>query len=68
MVTPRARPPQSLRWRLALAVVGLALICFACLALAYSLWPSTEHLTDRIPVTPTVFAPPQSFIDRWEAE
>lgn len=59
---------MSLRWRLALALAGFALICFACLALAYSLWPSAQHETDRLPVTPTLFAPPQSFAELWEVE
>jgi hypothetical protein len=57
-----------LRWRLALALAGLVLIAFACAALAYSLWPAAEHETDRVPITPTVFSPPQSFIEQWEAE
>lgn len=64
----RARALLSLRWRLALALAGLVLIAFACAALAYSLWPAAEHETDRVPITPTVFSPPQSFIEQWEAE
>ena len=68
MFTPCVRAPQSLRWRLALAIIGFTLVCFACAALAYSLWPSVQRETERIPVTPTVFLPPQSFIDQWGAE
>jgi hypothetical protein len=49
----------SLRWRLSLALLGLALICLAATALVYRLWPLGVTREDFRP-PPTLFAPPDA--------
>jgi hypothetical protein len=58
---------MSPRARVALAVIGLLFICISCVALVYAVRP-LEHVSEQSPVAPTLFAPPQSFVDilRWE--
>lgn len=53
---------MSRRWRIALALIGVALILLALAALAYALWPLDPAVEQR-PVPPTLFAPPQTFND-----
>ena len=55
---------MSARARLALAIVGLLIICLSCVALAYAVRP-LEHTSEQAPVAPTLFAPPQSFVVDW---
>ncbi len=57
-------PPRA---RLALAVVGLIIVCLSCVALAYAVRP-LEHVSEQAPVAPTLFAPPQSFVDWLDVE
>jgi len=53
---------MSARARLVLAVVGLLIICASCAALVYATRP-LEHTNEQVPVAPTLFAPPQSFVE-----
>ena len=55
---------MSRRLRLLLAVVGLAVICLSCAALAYAFAPA-QRATEQVPVAPTLFAPPQSLTIEW---
>ncbi|MBI5291077.1 MAG: hypothetical protein HY872_04265 [Chloroflexi bacterium] len=48
------------RVRVALALLGLALVALSLAALAYWLWP-VQTLRQQVPVPPTLFAPPQSW-------
>jgi hypothetical protein len=47
----------SLRWRLALALLGLTLLCLAAASLAYRWWPLGTERDDFRPA-PTLFVPP----------
>jgi hypothetical protein len=49
----------SLRWRLTLALVGLALCCAAAATLAYQWWPLPVDREEFRPA-PTLFAPPEA--------
>jgi len=57
---------MTVRWRIALAVLGLAVACLSVMILAYTLTPS-NHDTEQVPVAPTLFVPPQSFGPGWGA-
>jgi hypothetical protein len=48
---------MSRRLRLALALLGLVILCLAATALLYALWP-VETLRDQLRLDPTLFAPP----------
>jgi len=50
---------MSRRTRIALAVVGLAMICLSAAALAYALAP-VDKIREQFQPEPTLFAPPIS--------
>ena len=52
---------MSRRWRVALAVVGLLLVCLSVAALAYAVMP-VDRTREQYRPEPTLFAPPQSKI------
>ena len=52
---------MSRRWRLALAVVGLLLVCLSLVALVYALTP-VDRTREQYRPEPTLFAPPLSKI------
>lgn len=52
---------MSTRWRVGLALIGLILVLLSLAALAYALWP-VESVFERQPLSPTLFAPPQSWL------
>ncbi len=54
----------TLRWRIALAVIGLALILLSAAALAYVAWPLRQDREDFRPA-PTLFAPPAAGVIQW---
>ena len=54
---PPLEAPVSLRWRLALALVGLTLLCLAAASVVYRWWPLGTEQDDFRPA-PTLFAPP----------
>jgi hypothetical protein len=47
----------SFRWRLTLALLGLALLCLAAATVAYRWWPLPVE-RDNFRPAPTLFAPP----------
>jgi Na+-transporting methylmalonyl-CoA/oxaloacetate decarboxylase gamma subunit len=49
----------ALRWRIILAVAGLALVLLALVALAYVAWP-VAYASETYRAAPTLFAPPPS--------
>jgi len=49
----------KLRWRVALAFVGLLLVLASVAVIAYAFWP-LPPLTEQFRPAPTLFAPPQS--------
>ena len=49
----------KLRWRLALALVGLIVVLASLAVIAYVFWP-LQPLTEQFRPAPTLFAPPQS--------
>jgi hypothetical protein len=54
---PRPEARVSLRWRLVLAMAGLALFCLAATVLVYRWWPlGVTH--EEFQPAPTLFAPP----------
>lgn len=56
---------MSFRWRVSLALLGLAIFCLAAFALAYRLVPLGVTREDFQP-PPTLFAPPEaSFAVSW---
>jgi hypothetical protein len=55
----------ALRWRLILAVLGLALVCLAGASLVYGWWPLGVNREDFRP-PPTLFAPPAAVAPGWE--
>jgi hypothetical protein len=57
---------MSVRWRIALAALGLVLACLSAMVLAYALTPSSYD-TEQVPVAPTLFVPPQSLGAEWGA-
>jgi hypothetical protein len=50
---------MTLRWRIFLAFIGLLLLGLAAALALYGLWPVGSVL-ERVPVEPTLFAPPQA--------
>ena len=48
---------MSRRSRLALAAVGLAIVCLSLVVLVYAFWP-LEGLREQFRLAPTLFAPP----------
>ncbi|MEK7324814.1 MAG: hypothetical protein AAB217_06105 [Chloroflexota bacterium] len=58
---------MSTRARVALAVIGLLFICISCAALVYAVRP-LERVSEQAPVAPTLFSPPQSFVDWLDVE
>lgn len=56
---------MSLRGRLILAVVGLALVCLAGASLVYGWWPLGVNREDFRPA-PTLFAPPAAMAPELE--
>jgi len=50
---------MKLRWRLALALVGLVLVLSSLAVLAYVLWP-LQPVKEQFRPAPTLFAPPLS--------
>lgn len=58
---------MSTRARVALAVIGLLFICISCVALVYAVRP-LEHVSEQSPLAPTLFSPPQSFVDWLDVE
>jgi hypothetical protein len=59
----RTEGSMLLRWRLVLALAGLAVILASLAAMAYVFWPS-QRQRDQFQPAPTLFAPPQSFVLR----
>lgn len=55
-----------MRWRIALAILGLVVACLSAMVLAYALVPSSYD-TEQVPVAPTLFVPPQSLGAEWGA-
>ena len=53
-----------LRWRVALALAGLALILASLAVIAYVFWPF-QPIRQQFRPAPTLFAPPQSVVI-WE--
>ena len=53
-----------LRWRVALALAGLALVLASLALMAYAFWP-IQPLREHFRPAPTRFAPPQSLVT-WE--
>lgn len=53
---------MSLRLRITLALAGLLLICLSLAALTYTLWP-IEKTSEQFQLSPTLFAPPQSWVN-----
>jgi len=51
---------MSRRWRVALAVVGLLLVCLSVAALVYALTP-VDRTREQYRPDPTLFSPPQSY-------
>ena len=56
---------MSLRWRLILALLGLALFCLAAGTLVYRWWPLGVTREDFRPA-PTLFAPPAAGLAPWD--
>ncbi len=55
---------MSHRWRLTLALIGLALVLLAAAAIAYVAWPLRLNREDFQPA-PTLFAPPAAHLHEW---
>jgi hypothetical protein len=50
-----------LRWRVGLALAGLALVLFSLAVMAYVFWP-LGLVSEQFRPAPTLFAPPQSWV------
>ena len=50
---------MSPRVRVALALLGLLVICVSLAILAYA-FGTSDHITEQVPVAPTLFVPPPS--------
>jgi hypothetical protein len=50
-----------LRWRVGLALAGLALVLFSLVVIAYVFWP-LGPVREQFRPAPTPFAPPQSWV------
>ncbi len=55
---------MSLRWRVTLAVIGLALIVLSAAAIAYVAWP-LRQVSEEFRPAPTLFAPPAAEARQW---
>jgi hypothetical protein len=52
---------NKLRWRVALALLGVVVVLASLAAIAYIFWP-LPPLTEQFRPAPTLFAPPQSSV------
>jgi hypothetical protein len=57
---------MTVRLRVALAIIGLFVLCASLAAVVYAIAPNS-YSTEQVPVAPTLFVPPQSFNGIWEA-
>jgi hypothetical protein len=57
----RAVQSLNIRWRVALALAGLAVALVAAACLAYAFWPS-DTVVEQYQPPATLFAPPQSLV------
>ena len=61
------RARVSFRWRLTLALLGLALALVSAAAIVYVAWPMRSQREDFQPA-PTLFAPPAAMVGGWSTE
>ena len=54
----------TVRWRVALALAGLAVVLISLAVIAYVYWP-LQPVREQFRPAPTLFAPPQSSVI-WE--